>query len=49
VVNLIAGLVLAAGAGTRIGQPKAAIKLNGERLVDRSIRLLKVVIALKIL
>lgn len=40
-VNLIAGLVLAAGAGTRIGQPKAAIKLNGERLVDRSIRLLK--------
>ena len=34
------GLVLAAGCGRRFGQPKAGVMLNGERLVDRSIRLL---------
>jgi len=34
------GLVLAAGAGRRFGQPKAGVVFNGERLVDRSIRLL---------
>ena len=37
----VAGLVLAAGAGTRIGQPKASILINGERFVDRAIRLLR--------
>ena len=34
------GLVLAAGEGCRYGQPKAAVIWQGERLVDRSIRLL---------
>lgn len=38
--NVTAGLVLAAGAGTRIGQPKASILVNGERLVDRAVKLL---------
>lgn len=34
------GLVLAAGCGRRFGQPKAGVIFNGERLVDRSVRLL---------
>jgi len=34
------GLVLAAGAGRRYGEPKAAVLWQGERFVDRSIRLL---------
>ena len=34
------GLVLAAGAGRRLGQPKAPIRIADERLVDRSVRLL---------
>ncbi len=37
----VAGLVLAAGAGLRIGTPKAQIEINGERFVDRSVRILK--------
>ncbi len=37
----IAGLVLAAGAGSRYGQPKAPVVLDGERLVDRAVRLLR--------
>ena len=36
----VAGLVLAAGAGTRYGGPKAVVELDGERLVDRAVRLL---------
>jgi nicotine blue oxidoreductase len=36
----IAGLVLAAGAGTRYGQPKAPVVIDGERLVDRAVRVL---------
>ena len=36
-----AGIVLAAGAGTRYGQPKAPVVLDGERLVDRSVRVLQ--------
>jgi NAD(P)H-dependent flavin oxidoreductase YrpB (nitropropane dioxygenase family)/CTP:molybdopterin cytidylyltransferase MocA len=36
-----AGLVLAAGAGRRYGQPKAPVVVDGERLVDRSVRLLR--------
>lgn len=36
----VAGLVLAAGAGTRFGQPKAPVVLDGERLVDRAVRVL---------
>ena len=37
----IAGLVLAAGAGTRFGGPKALAEIAGERLVDRSVRILR--------
>ena len=33
-----AGLVLAAGAGKRFGGPKALVRLEGELLVDRAIR-----------
>jgi nicotine blue oxidoreductase len=34
------GLVLAAGEGKRFGGPKAPFELNGERLVDRAVRIL---------
>jgi nicotine blue oxidoreductase len=34
------GLVLAAGAGRRYGQPKACVQIDGERLVDRAVRVL---------
>ena len=37
----MAGLVLAAGSGTRYGQPKAPVVIDGERLVDRAARLLR--------
>lgn len=37
----IAGLLLAAGAGSRLGRPKAGVELHGERLVDRGVRLLR--------
>ena len=36
----VAGLVLAAGAGVRFGTPKAPVVVDGERLVDRAIRVL---------
>lgn len=36
-----AGIVLAAGAGTRFGGPKAPYELDGERLVDRAVRTLR--------
>ncbi|MFC6084974.1 nucleotidyltransferase family protein [Sphaerisporangium aureirubrum] len=36
-----AGLLLAAGAGTRFGAPKAVVELAGERLADRGVRLLR--------
>ena len=35
---LMAGVVLAAGAGRRFGQPKAPVVIDGERLVDRAVR-----------
>lgn len=35
----VAGLVLAAGAGRRFGGPKAVVVLDGERLVDRAVRI----------
>lgn len=38
----VAGVVLAAGAGVRFGGPKALAKLDGERLVDRAVRTLRV-------
>lgn len=36
----VGGLVLAAGAGRRFGGPKALAELDGERLVDRAVRVL---------
>lgn len=37
----VAGVVLAAGAGKRFGGPKAPFEYEGERLVDRSVRILR--------
>ena len=37
----IAGILLAAGAGSRLGQPKALVEVAGLRLVDRGIGLLR--------
>lgn len=37
----VAGLVLAAGAGTRYGQPKAPVVIEGERMVDHAVRVLR--------
>ncbi len=37
----VSGLVLAAGAGRRFGQPKAAVVIDGERFVDRAVRILR--------
>jgi nicotine blue oxidoreductase len=37
----VAGLVLAAGSGSRYGQPKAPVVIDGERLVDRAVRNLR--------
>jgi CTP:molybdopterin cytidylyltransferase MocA len=36
----VAGLLLAAGSGSRLGRPKALVEVAGERLVDRGVRLL---------
>ncbi len=33
----VAGLVLAAGGGTRLGRPKALADIGGQRLVDRAV------------
>jgi nicotine blue oxidoreductase len=40
-VTRVAGLVLAAGEGSRFGGPKALVELDGERLVDRAARRLR--------
>lgn len=37
--ELPAAIVLAAGASTRLGQPKQLLKLNGETLLHRTVRL----------
>ena len=37
----IAGVLLAAGSGSRLGQPKALVELGGSRLVDRGVGLLR--------
>ncbi|GAA4555948.1 nucleotidyltransferase family protein [Planotetraspora kaengkrachanensis] len=37
----VAGILLAAGAGSRFGAPKALVEFGGERLVDRGVRLLR--------
>lgn len=39
-MNPPAGLLLAAGAGSRLGGPKALVELDGELLVERGVRLL---------
>jgi CTP:molybdopterin cytidylyltransferase MocA len=39
-VTAAAGLVLAAGAGRRLGRPKALVEIDGELLVDRAVRVL---------
>lgn len=37
----VAGLLLAAGRGRRLGTPKALVEFAGERLVDRGVRTLR--------
>lgn len=37
----VAGVLLAAGAGRRLGGPKALVRLDGERLVERGARVLR--------
>lgn len=37
----VTGIVLAAGAGRRLGRPKADVELGGLRLVDRAVRTLR--------
>ncbi|MFW5417358.1 nucleotidyltransferase family protein [Nocardiopsis sp. CNT-189] len=37
----VAGLLLAAGSGSRLGRPKALVELAGERLADRGARTLR--------
>lgn len=37
----VCGLVLAAGAGRRLGRPKADLLLHGVRLIDRAVTLLR--------
>lgn len=39
--RVIAGAVLAAGSGTRMGTPKADLVVDGERLLDRAVRTLR--------
>jgi len=39
--NQVAGVLLAAGQGTRMGTPKALVELGGRRLVDRGAELLR--------
>lgn len=38
---VVAGVVLAAGEGKRFGGPKAPFEYEGERLVDRAVRVLR--------
>jgi CTP:molybdopterin cytidylyltransferase MocA len=37
----VAGILLAAGDGTRLGQPKATVRLGGATLAERGVRLLR--------
>lgn len=37
----VAGVLLAAGSGSRLGRPKALVELGGSRLVDRGVDLLR--------
>lgn len=40
-MSAVAGLLLAAGEGSRLGRPKALVEVSGMRLVDRGVRLLR--------
>jgi CTP:molybdopterin cytidylyltransferase MocA len=40
-MTVVAGLLLAAGSGSRLGRPKALVSFDGELLVERGIRLLR--------
>ena len=40
-MSRMAALVLAAGASSRLGQPKQLVTFHGERLIDRAIRIAK--------
>lgn len=40
-MNAVAGLLLAAGAGSRLGRPKAVVEVGGVRLVDRGVAMLR--------
>jgi CTP:molybdopterin cytidylyltransferase MocA len=40
-VTRVAGILLAAGDGTRLGQPKATVELAGLTLAERGVRLLR--------
>ncbi len=40
-VTRVAGILLAAGDGTRLGQPKATVELNGATLAERGVALLR--------
>ncbi len=37
----VAGILLAAGAGSRLGRPKALVEIGGERLAERGVALLR--------
>ncbi|MGH3273250.1 MAG: nucleotidyltransferase family protein, partial [Streptosporangiaceae bacterium] len=37
----VAGILLAAGAGSRIGQPKALVDIDGQSLIGRGVTLLR--------
>jgi CTP:molybdopterin cytidylyltransferase MocA len=37
----VAGILLAAGEGSRLGQPKALVEIGGQRLVDRGVLMLR--------
>ncbi len=37
----VAGILLAAGEGSRLGQPKALVEIAGQRLVDRGLLMLR--------
>ncbi len=40
-ITTVAGVLLAAGAGSRFGQPKALVTLDGQTLAERGARLLR--------
>ena len=37
----VAGILLAAGEGSRLGRPKALVEIGGQRLADRGVALLR--------